>query len=337
MNRPSNRRPSWLWLLIGITGCGLLLARMTGSFVTAQENPIVSPPHAHAQPTVPPPVAAPEFLPRPAPNEQRILDALDKPTEVAFVDIPLTDALAYLKEVHSIEIWLDKEALSVEGIATDQLVSLSLSGISLRSTLRLLLEPLQLTYVSEDEVMKITTRDAASKLLVTRTYPAGDLFDSREEAHELVEVIVSGLGLRPKVKEVKTGSVSIKQLGWGSSETSAPTKESGTFAVSFKARAIVARQTHAVHDQIRQLLRDLREAKSFAPVQPLADWSVPGGRHPHGYDAPPSAYAPSKPTPLDEFSPGFRPDPRRTLPDPDQNNLEPPAKLPTPQKPGTVR
>ncbi|MBC8112845.1 MAG: hypothetical protein H7062_00550 [Candidatus Saccharimonas sp.] len=109
--------------------------------------------------------------------------------------------------------------------------------------------------------------------------------------------------------------------------------------VSFKTRAIVARQTHAVHDQIRQLLRDLREAKSLAPAQPLTEWGVPGGRHPQGY-TPPSTSIPSKPTPLDEFSPGFRPDnspPRRTLSDPDQDELAPPAKLPAPPKSGAIR
>jgi len=50
-----------------------------------------------------------------------------------------------------------------------------LSGITLRSALKILLQDLQLTYVIEDEVMKITTVDLANERLSTRVYPVGDL------------------------------------------------------------------------------------------------------------------------------------------------------------------
>src|SRR5262249_29740363 len=54
-------------------------------------------------------------------------------------------------------------------------ITLQLSGVTFRSTLKLLLEPQQLTYVVEDEVMKITTTTKASDRLSTRVYPVGDL------------------------------------------------------------------------------------------------------------------------------------------------------------------
>lgn len=114
-------------------------------------------------------------LKKDSPNEQRIQRALTEPTEVAVTDQPLNEAIEYLKELHGIEIWLDKEALAADGIATDQLVTLNLSGISLRSALRLLLEPLLLTYVIEDEVMKITTIAKAEEKMSTRVYPVADL------------------------------------------------------------------------------------------------------------------------------------------------------------------
>ena len=114
-------------------------------------------------------------LKKDSPNEQRIQRALLEPTEVAFNDNPLEEALNYLKDLHGIEIWIDKEALSADGIATDTQVNLNLSGISLRSALRLLLEPLLLTYVIEDEVMKITTKVKADEKMSTRVYPVADL------------------------------------------------------------------------------------------------------------------------------------------------------------------
>ena len=52
---------------------------------------------------------------------------------------------------------------------------LKLAGVSLRSVLKLLLEPAQLTYVVENEVMKITTSTKAGEKLSTRVYPVADL------------------------------------------------------------------------------------------------------------------------------------------------------------------
>ena len=95
-------------------------------------------------------------------------------TEVHFTDIPLKDALDSLEELHHIEIWSDPKVLSEEGLSTDTTVTLVLSGITLRSALRLLLEPLLLTYVIEDEVLKITTITAANEKLTTRVDPVAD-------------------------------------------------------------------------------------------------------------------------------------------------------------------
>ena len=374
MNRPSNRRQLWSWLPVAFSCCGLFFVGGEVSRTRAQDKPNVGqvePPAAEpASPAARPPNAAapaakpnsaPEFLPRPVPNEQKILDALGNSTEVAFVDIPLTEALSYLKEIHSIELWLDKEALSAEGIATDQLLSLQLSGLTLRSALRLLLEPLHLTYVIEDEVMKITTRTAAGKLLVTRTYPAGDLFDTPQEAIELVDVIMSGLGLGPEAKgamphnmlvpQFGTASAAIKTLTVGlnapqeDKSGAAPKKGAGTIAVSFKARALVARQPHAVHDEILQLLRDLREAKTFAPAGPahvMGRFADPNSLPTYGPT--PGALTPSNPTPLDEFSPGtpnFAPSRNRvpaTRYDDDSAPFDsPPKTTPVPTKTKPVR
>lgn len=114
-------------------------------------------------------------LKRTTPNERRIQRALSETTEVSFTDNPLEEALNYLEDLHHIEIWLDKQALQDEGVNSDQQVNLVLSGISLRSALRLMLEPLGLTYLIEDEVMKITTQAKADEKMSTRVYPVADL------------------------------------------------------------------------------------------------------------------------------------------------------------------
>ncbi|GIX05466.1 MAG: hypothetical protein KatS3mg114_1335 [Planctomycetaceae bacterium] len=110
-----------------------------------------------------------------SPREERIEAALNERTEVDFVDYPLSEALEYLRDYHGIEIWIDRNALQEEGIDPSKPVNLQLSGITLRSCLRLLLEPEGLTYAIQDEVMKITTQAKADEALSVRVYPVADL------------------------------------------------------------------------------------------------------------------------------------------------------------------
>lgn len=110
-----------------------------------------------------------------SPNEQRILKALSEETEVEFVDMPLKEAIDFLKNYHDIQIWVDEVKLTDAGIGVDTPVTLQLTQITLRSALKLLLEPQGLTYLIEDEVMKITTIEEADLKLTVRVYPVADL------------------------------------------------------------------------------------------------------------------------------------------------------------------
>jgi len=107
--------------------------------------------------------------------EENISAQLDKQTEIDFQDQPLTDVITFLADFHNIPIILDKEALQEEGIATDTPVTQTLTGVKLRSALKIILQPLQLSYIIEDEVMKITTLAKEKERLQTRVYPVGDL------------------------------------------------------------------------------------------------------------------------------------------------------------------
>ena len=110
-----------------------------------------------------------------SPIEQRLEAALAERTDLAFTDTPLTDAIDFLEDVHGISIIIDTAALQDEGVDPSSPVNIELSGITLRSALKLMLTPLQLTYVIEDEVMKITTQAKADEVLTTRVYPVADL------------------------------------------------------------------------------------------------------------------------------------------------------------------
>ena len=107
--------------------------------------------------------------------EKKIIAALDDQTTLNFVDTPLVDAIQFIAQQHEIPIIVEQLALDDAGIPSDETMNLVLSGITLRSGLKILLQDLQLTYVIEDEVMKITTVDLANERLSTRVYPVGDL------------------------------------------------------------------------------------------------------------------------------------------------------------------
>ncbi|HZZ74019.1 MAG TPA: hypothetical protein VFE24_17330 [Pirellulales bacterium] len=109
------------------------------------------------------------------PAEKKILDELDKPSAVEFIDTPLKDVTDFIGQRHGINIQFDDKAMKDGGIGTDTPINVNLKGISLRSILRLVLHPLGLTYVIKDEVLLITTQEAANTMLVTKVYPVADL------------------------------------------------------------------------------------------------------------------------------------------------------------------
>ena len=107
--------------------------------------------------------------------ERRIYKALNDDTELKFIDEPLENVVDILKQKHSIPIVIDLRALDDLGLTPDIPVTKNLESVSLRSGLRLLLQDLDLTYMIKDEVLQITTPDAAETNLVTKVYPVGDL------------------------------------------------------------------------------------------------------------------------------------------------------------------
>jgi hypothetical protein len=107
--------------------------------------------------------------------ERRITAALDDQTTINFADTPLLDVVEYLQRQHDIPIILDVVAIEEAGLLVDEPIDLVLAGITLQSALKIMLSEFELTYVIEDEVMKITTIEVANEKLSTRVYPVGDL------------------------------------------------------------------------------------------------------------------------------------------------------------------
>jgi hypothetical protein len=125
--------------------------------------------------------------------DERIRRALTSHTEIDFLDTPLRDALNYLKDHHAIQIWPNEQAMTDEGIAIDTPVTLSIRGVRLESALDLLLRPLHLDYVIEDEVLKITTHEQEQQIWQLEAYPVRDLLEGGFNAEELHDVLTASV------------------------------------------------------------------------------------------------------------------------------------------------
>lgn len=101
------------------------------------------------------------------PSETKIWAALDEPTELNFVEQPISDVVDYLKARHEIEIQLDAKALTDAGVSTDTPITRSIKGITLRSALNLLLSELDLTYLVRNGVLMVTSNIEAESMNTT--------------------------------------------------------------------------------------------------------------------------------------------------------------------------
>ncbi len=88
----------------------------------------------------------------------------------------LADVVQSLSELTGVNIYLDPRGLGQEGVRSDTPVSLDLGQeISLESALNLILEPLHLTYVIKNEVLKVTSEQLRDGDLKVEVYNVADL------------------------------------------------------------------------------------------------------------------------------------------------------------------
>jgi hypothetical protein len=185
----------------------------------------------------------------PSESERRIREALKSPTEIDFVETPLTDAIRVLKQRHAIEIQLDDKALEELGIAADTPITRKVSGISLRSALRLMLRELGLTCVIKDEVLLITSPEVAQSTEFAKPtiYPVGDLVLPRGSTYS--DSTMADFDSLIELIQNTVATDTWQDVGGpGSTER---------FEVNL---SLVISQSQEVHEEIEQLLEELRRA-----------------------------------------------------------------------------
>jgi hypothetical protein len=186
-------------------------------------------------------------------GKQAIEAALVEKTDLDVKELPLEEVVRRLRMKHHLQIVFDINALKDAAIDPTALpVSLQVKDISLRSALKLVLSQFNLTYVIQDEVLQITTKDKANQLLKTTVYDVRDVLPSgeknRPDFDALIDLITSTIGTQ----------------SW--SDVGGPGSITG-----LEPESLVISQIYEVHEEIDYLLRTLRQANEQTKVGKFED------------------------------------------------------------------
>lgn len=134
---------------------------------------------------------------------------LGEETTQTMINVPLSDFAQQISRSHDIPVVLDVRALEELGLSPDAPVTIDLRNVSLRSFLRLSLRGLDCTYLIRDEVLQITTLEAAEQDLIVKAYPIPDaLLDRAEQLVEAIHTTVT-----PEVWDKMGGPCSMALIG----------------------------------------------------------------------------------------------------------------------------
>ena len=144
-------------------------------------------------------------------RELEIKRKLRTPVLPRYDGMALAEVVQSLSELADVNIHLDPRGLGQEGVLTDTPVSLTLSQeVSLESALSLILEPLHLTYMIKDEVLKITSEQLRDGEKIQRVYNVADLVIPIPNF-----VPTSGMGLQGLINEGYDALPNVRQAGNG--------------------------------------------------------------------------------------------------------------------------
>lgn len=152
-----------------------------------QEYPKIAAPIWNGEVQNAPPVGT---LYKPSKSAERIAAALVNETVVSFIDTPLGDVVSYLSDLHQIPIQIDEEALQGEALDKTDPITIDKSGVKLKSVLNLILDPLNLTYVVENETLLITSQARSIEKLETQVYEIRKLTLAGMKPDQLISTIM---------------------------------------------------------------------------------------------------------------------------------------------------
>ncbi len=195
------------------------------------------------------------YFPAESRQAEKILRALDEETTFDFIDIPLSEVMEYVSDLHDIPVILHTSAMDDLGIPTDEPINLRVKGITLRSALSLMLDEHELVAFPRKEVLFVTTKERAEELTTTRTYPVSDLVTAHDDGswEELVDAILE----------------TTSDAQWAETDGNG-----GSIATVKAAGTIVVKQSFRGHESVLDLLTNLRRSREVARLGTQTQESV---------------------------------------------------------------
>lgn len=209
--------------------------------------------------------AKPLFYPVLTEREEKIQSALQRRTQVNFPEIPLAEVINYFRELHDVPILIQTKDLTDVGITRDEPITLDIKDLSFKNALLQILDPLDLTFVVEREMILITSKDKAAEMLKTRVYPVGDLCSESPDYITLEDVLRhSNIGKwEPRTKgQINPDADPKSPPAKKEAKERAPSDDEGTITVLPQSKSVVISQTYHAHNAIMELLTQLRQARA---------------------------------------------------------------------------
>jgi hypothetical protein len=227
---------------------GLSIGAITLLPARAQEDEGTTPAAKPAEGKAKQPAEILQFVDADEPdNESLVREALEQYVTLRFENLPMKDLAEAVGKKSGISVVINEQALTDEGVNLDVPITLKVSRVTLRSALRLALDPLQLRAVVENEVLMITTASEAVNYRNLVVYDVTDLHEARRnQAGEsnLLRLIMNSTGGEPDGPWAQVdgegGEIGLLPVG--------------------DTMLLVVRQTDVVHQQIEKLLSDTRTA-----------------------------------------------------------------------------
>lgn len=182
---------------------------------------------------------------------------LNAKTSVSFDKMSLDEALKAISKTSKLPIILDRIALEEAGLRVDDPITLQINNVPIRSILRLILDEVDLDFVVEDAVVKVTSFEVSNRKLTTGFFPVSDLVTEDRKSWKTLSNVIQG----------ETDGLWEKMDGSG-----------GTVWMSHGTKSLVVRQTPEVLGQVQRILTFLRAAKRISEhrINPPAK-REPGG------------------------------------------------------------
>ncbi|QDT25366.1 hypothetical protein [Gimesia panareensis] len=207
-------------------------------------------------------VPQPTFYPILTEHEQRVEDELVKETTGNFPEIPLHEVITFFSELHNIPIQIQKKDLEEIGLSPDEPVDVNLKDISLKNALDFILEPLNLTYVVDHNMLLITSRQKAEQIFKTRVYPVGDLCSSSPEDYAVLEAVILNARVGRWSPAVMEQQISGYPAPYNKAGSNSLNLKGGTISGYPQSQSLVITQTYHAQKAIEKLLEDLRTARA---------------------------------------------------------------------------